>query len=131
MATRPQFGPKLLISATSMGASINGSAVICEALSMISMQFIWSAGATPVGTAKIQVSNDFSIDSSGAILNAGTWSDVNILYNGTSSASVAISGNTGSVMLDVLQTGVYAIRPVFTRTSGTGTLSVMCNAKVA
>lgn len=91
---------------------------------MISYTYTWT-GATPIGAISVEVSNNFSLDPSGQVSNAGTWDTLPL------SASTAVTGNTGSGQVDILQTGAYAIRTVYTATSGTGTIKAIINAKVA
>lgn len=137
MSTRPQLSPYLVIpnalaspaNTGSMGASITSAPTIIQKVSMISYGLAWSAGSTPVGTASIQVSNDYALNAAGVVANAGTWTTINFNHGGSSVSSIAISGNTGNDMIEV-STGAYAIRLVYTRTSGSGTLAVTITAKV-
>lgn len=90
---------------------------------MLSYEVTWS-GSTPVGTMDVQVSNDYSINSDGSVRNAGHWVTI-------PSLSTAITGNSGEGLFDIVQTGAYAIRLMYTPTSGTGTLQAFLNGKVA
>lgn len=91
---------------------------------MISYALSW-AGTSPVGAASVQVSNDYSVNTAGIVVNAGTWTTL------TLSAPTTISGNTGNGFIDVDATAAYAMRLIYTATSGTGTLQVVANAKVS
>lgn len=95
---------------------------------MMSYGYSWS-GTSPVGTIKIQVSNDYSIDAGGAVSNAGTWSTIDLVYGGVVVSSIPVSGNTGNGLIDI-ETGAYAIRSVYTFTSGVGTLQAKITCKV-
>ena len=68
-------------------------------------------GTAPVGTLKLQGSAD-----------GVTWADV-------PSATLAISGNSGAGMIPVSNIGFLFVRAVYTKTSGTGTLSVVLTGK--
>lgn len=87
------------------------------------MQFIWSGGGTPVGTIAIQVSLDYAQDSQGVVTNSGTWTAL------TFSSTPAVSGNSGSLYLDLNQLGAAWVRAVYTKTSGTGTLNAYISGK--
>ncbi len=97
---------------------------------MISYQLVW-AGTTPIGAASVEVSNDFSLNPDGTIKVAGTWTTMPFNLNGTTVTSIPITGNSGSGFIDIDATGAYAMRLVYTATSGVGTLAVTINAKVA
>lgn len=114
-----------------MSGSITGVPSIIGNASMMSYGFSWS-GASPVGAVSIQVSNDYKISPDGrTVLNAGTWNTLTFLSAGSQVSSFAVSGNSGNGFVDIFQTGAYAIRPVYTRTSGTGTLQAVFNGKAA
>lgn len=138
MTYRPQVSPEIVIpnaaaspaSTGSMATSINGAPTIVQKLSMISYQFLWS-GTSPVGAVSVQFSNDFSLNSNGTVKNAGTWTTATLNYQGSPVTSIAISGNSGNGMIDIDATGVFAVRPVYTATSGVGTLQVTVCGKVS
>jgi hypothetical protein len=96
---------------------------------MFSYAFTWS-GTSPVGTVSIQVSNDYAENAVGGVLNAGIWNTIPVVYNGSSVTAVPLSGNTGNGFIDVDSLGGYAVRPIYTFTSGTGTLQALLEAKV-
>lgn len=131
MSIRPEIKPYSVITATSMGASINSAATIIQKLSMISYQFVWTVGSTPVGTVGVQVSNDFSLDAVGSISNAGTWSTYYFIKSdGTVVTSLSVSGSTGNAIIELPNVSFYAVRAIYTRTSGTGTLDALVCGKV-
>lgn len=90
---------------------------------MLSYEVTW-AGTSPVGTLYVEVSNNYSQNADGSVRNAGTWIAI-------TSLSAAITGNTGSGFFDVVQTGAYAIRLRYVKTSGTGLMQAYLNGKVA
>lgn len=124
MSTRPQFTPAIVINAVSMGASITSSPTIIQKLSMINYSVSW-AGTSPVGVITVQASDDYALNSDGTVKTAGTWNTLPL------SDTCDVSGNTGNGMIDIDQLAAYAIRLVYTRTSGTGTMSAIISAKVA
>jgi hypothetical protein len=130
MSTRPQLSNFSSITNAPMAAAITGTPTIIDKLSMMSYSFSWS-GASPVGTISIQVSNDYALSAVGQVSNPGTWSTLTLQYAGAATTTIAISGNTGNGLVDIFQTGAYAIRPIYTATSGNGSLSAIFNAKVA
>lgn len=90
---------------------------------MISYSITWS-GSSPSGTVTVQVSNDYSINAAGTVLNAGTWNTLPMSATGT------VSGNTGNGFADIDTLGGYAIRLVYTPVSGTGTMNAIVTGKV-
>lgn len=130
MSTRPQLSQIPVITNGDMSGSLTGKPSIVDKLSMMSYSFSWS-GTSPVGTVSIQVSNDYALGANGQVSNAGTWSTLALQYNGSTVSTIAITGNTGNGLVDIFQTGAYAIRPIYTFGSGVGSLQVVFNAKVA
>lgn len=129
MSSRPLVKPHAVITDGDMStASITSDVTIIQMLSSISYGYSWT-GSTPVGTLKIQVSNDYSVDAGGTVLNAGTWSTLDLVYGGTIVSSIPVTGNTGNGLIDI-ETGAYAIRTVYTKSSGTGTLQCKITCKV-
>lgn len=84
-----------------------------------------------MGTVSVQVSNDYALDAKGDVANSGTWNTIFFIDTaGSVATSFAVSGNTGNGQVDI-QTGAYAIRTLYTRASGTGTLQVTVSGKVS
>ncbi len=111
---------------TGTTAAIVSEVTIIQKLSMISYDVSWtSVSGNPVGTMAVQVSNTYSQNADGTVRNAGNWTTL------TLSVTPTVSGNTGNGMIDVDATGCYAIRLVYNRTSGTGTMNATIAAKVS
>lgn len=131
MSTRPQFTPYPAINAKSMASNITSDVTIIQKLSLISYQLSW-LGTTPIGTVRVQGSNDFSLFANGQVNNPGTWTTLEVSVNGGPPiASIPISGNAGSGIIDILPTAIYAIRVTYIAGSGVGTMSAVVAAKVA
>lgn len=139
MSTRPGIGPQTVIpnkygspsNGSSMATNITSAISLLKDISLPAYTYSWT-GTSPVGTLAVQVSNDYSQDGQGNVLNAGTWNPIYFQLNGSSIVnSVPVTGNTGIGAIDVPITGFYAIRTVYTATSGTGTLTAIINAKVS
>jgi hypothetical protein len=122
MASRPFLKPHAVIDDGDMSGDITSAVSVINQISGVSYAYSWS-GTSPVGTITAEVSNDYSLDAAGNVANAGTW-------NALPGLSGAVSGNTGVGFFDPIITSAYAIRTVFTRTSGTGTLQATIVAKV-
>lgn len=121
MASRPKLGPYPVITNGDMStASITSKNTICDNISAISYDVSWS-GTAPVGTLSVQISNTPVINGEG-VISGGQWTEI---------LSQAVSGNTGNGVFDVLITAAYAIRLVYTRTSGTGSLQATVHGKVS
>lgn len=101
-------------------ASLTSTPMVIQQLSLISFQAVWT-GTSPVGTLQVQVSNDFALNGDGSIRNAGTWTNLG--------STSAVSGNSGNLEISLHDIPSYAIRIVYTKASGTGTLNVIICAK--
>lgn len=129
MSHRPIIAPSNyapIINAVSTGADITGTPTIIQFLPGISYDIAWTG--TTHGTISIEVSNTYSQNSDGTTKNAGNWTVL------PASAFVGTypvpSGSAGNGFLDVVGTEAYAVRLIFTRTDGTGTMTVVPCAKV-
>jgi hypothetical protein len=131
VSTRSNIRPQSVILNGDMSlASLTSAVTILQSLTLGSYTYSWS-GATPVGTISVEVSNDYSVDATGAVKNAGTWTAVYFTLNGATVVNSApVSGNTGNGIIE-WSTGAYAIRTKYTKGSGTGTLQAVVNGKVA
>ncbi len=130
MSIRPELRPFNVITSGNMAGNLTSLVTIIQKLSMLSYSYSW-AGTDPVGTVAVQVSNDYSIDAQGNVVNSGTWTPIFFLDSaGAIVSSFAVTGATGNGQVDI-QTGAYAIRTVYTATSGTGSLQAVINGKVA
>ncbi len=131
MSTRPVLRPHAVITAGNMAsATVTSEVTIFQSLTNISYEVSWT-GSTPVGTIALQVSNTYTVDTSGDTLNSGTWTTVPMDVNGAYATSAAISGNTGNGFIDVTLQAGYAARLLYTKGSGTGSLSATVCGKVA
>lgn len=138
MSNRPQFSPYIVIpnpngnpaDSADMSTDITSAPTVIQKLSMVSYSLSW-AGTSPIGAISIQVSNDFSLFPNGTVNNSGTWNDVPLLLSGTTVTSIPLTGNTGNGFIDIDQHAGYAIRLVYTATSGSGVLQAVINGKVA
>lgn len=130
MSTRPYIPSEPVIVNGSMALTLTSAVTIIQRLSMISYSCSWS-GSTPLGNIQVQVSNDFSENPDGSIRVNGTWNPIPVAVSGSETTSIPVSGNTGNGFIDLDQLGGYAVRLQYLPTSGTGTLNVVVNAKVA
>lgn len=129
MGTRTSIRPFPVINAVSMAASITSSVTVLQSITGLSYSLSWT-GTSPIGTASVDVSNDYSVLPNGAVNNAGTWTTIELNVAGSPASSIAISGNTGTAFIDIDSLMAYAVRLNYTRTSGTGTLTAYVNGKV-
>lgn len=132
MSFRPELKPYQVITSGSMAGDITSLVTLIPKLSLVSYTVSWS-GTAPVGTLSMQISNDYSLDSTGAVQNTGNWSALSFYNRGTAAqvTTIAVSGATGADNLVTGLCGAYAIRLIYTRTSGTGTLQAYVCGKVA
>lgn len=130
MSTRTGLRPQKVITAGSMAGNLTSSPTILQSLTKASYALSW-AGTTPVGTVSVQGSNDYALNPDGTVQNSGTWSTLTLQVSGYSTTTVAITGNTGSGIIDLVETAIYALRLIYTAGSGTGALTVYFNGKVS
>ncbi len=129
MSDRPRIVPNInlpIINAVSMATTITGPATNIQGMPGISYDLTWTGA--PVGTFQVQVSNSYFLNPEGALLSAGSWNTLpTSAFTGTYPVPAGTSGNG---FLDVVGTECAWVRLVYTATSGTGTLTVFCAAKV-
>lgn len=124
MASRPILAPFQIITNGNMASNITSLVTITQNMSLFSYTINWS-GTSPTGTVNVQVSNDYSQDASGTVLNAGSWVTLPM------SSSTAVSGNTGTGFIDIGLTGGYAYRLQYAASGGTGVMQAFIVGKVA
>jgi hypothetical protein len=130
LSTRPQVKPNPVITNGNMASNIIGTPTIISNVSMVSYGFSWS-GSTPVGTVSVQASNDYELGADGkTVLNAGTWNTLTLNYGGSAVTTIPLSGNTGNGLIDIDALAAYAVRPIYTASSGTGTMQCTVVGKV-
>lgn len=101
---------QVMASSVSMGATFNSSSAKVSNVVGYSIQSVWSGGGSPVGTLKLQASNDDT-----------NWSDI-------TGATFSVSAD-GNNVFNVADCFYNFVRLVYTRTSGTGTLSASLVSK--
>lgn len=114
MALKPVLDPIKIINGLSMGASITSAAVEIKYFDDIGVQLVWTG--SPVGTFQVQASADHRQDAEGNITTPGSWT--NIALN----PSPDTTGGS-PIYIDMATLSAPYIRVVYTRTSGTGTLT--------
>lgn len=130
------YGPQIVIpnalgspaNGNSMATNITSSPTIVQDMYAMSYSLSWT-GTSPVGTVSVQGSNDFALNADGTVKTAGTWNTMTLNYGGSAVTTVPVTGNTGNGMIDIVATGIYAVRLIYTAGSGTGSLTVIMNAK--
>lgn len=131
MSTRTTLRPATIINAQSMAADITSDPTVLNSISGVSYEASWS-GTSPVGTLSAQVSNSYALSSTGAVINAGVWTTVAlVLDTGLVATSVPVTGNTGSVVINLTGVQEYAIRLFYDAASGVGTMSAVICGKVS
>lgn len=108
---RVKINDKYLV-AQSLGASFNGGSIDLLTFDKLCLQLVWVGNAgSAIGTFGIEVSND-----------ASTWVAMTI------SPAVAPASNDSAGVIDI-ETGARYARLIYTRTSGTGTVTVKTVSK--
>lgn len=137
MSTRPQIRPQIVIpspqgspaNGNSMATNITSAPTVIDNLTAASYAYSWT-GTSPVGTISVQCSNDYALNPDSSVKNAGTWTTLTLNYQGSAVQSIPLTGNSGNGFIDLSPLGGYAIRTVYTATSGTGSLIVNFVSKV-
>lgn len=114
MAGTSAFLNKPSILNAAMTGNIDGIAIKIQGCLYVGAQVIWTGGTTPIGTARIQVSND----------NQVTWT----VFGGTVSVTGASGSGTIAAFTDVFNVFEF-IRAQYIFTSGSGTLSIYISGK--
>lgn len=123
MASRPILSPYLIINKGNMATTITSQPTIVQNLSMLSYDISWT-GTSPVGVMSVQSSNTYTQNADGTVANIGDWNTLPL------SSTPSVSGNTGSGVIEIDATAMYALRIVYTPVSGTGSLSITVSGKV-
>lgn len=112
-----------LVSNGNMASNITSSGIDLISSYAYSIQANWTSGTSPVGTFKLQGSNDAGDTGSGQGVSQPTnWTDI-------TNSPQAISGTPGSLLYDVTACGYRWVRLVYTATSGSATLNATINTK--
>lgn len=114
--------PVLILNSVSMGANITSGAVEVKNQDNIGVQLHWTT-SDGVGTFSVQISSDHFEDTEGNIVVAGNWVTLPL-----SPAITAASANDDAY-IDLNQMSAMYMRVIYTRTSGTGTVSAIVVAK--
>ncbi len=124
MARKQVLKNYTIIPATNIATdpTITSAVTAIAFMDNICIQFVWS-GTSPVGALDIQGSATYQQDELGNVIKAGTWTSI------TLSPTPAVSGNTGSWLVDMNQLSFPYIRAVYTRGSGSGTLTATIAGK--
>lgn len=138
MSTRTSLRPAQVIpspqgspaNGNSMAANITSAPTVLQSISQVCYSLSWT-GTSPVGTVSVQASNDYSLDPNGQVNNAGTWNTMTLQYNGSAVTTIPVSGNSGNGLIDITDTAAYAVRLVYTASSGTGSLIAIVSGKVS
>ncbi len=131
MSTRTNLRPQVVIAAGDMSAAtITSAPTILQSLSKFSYEVSWS-GSSPVGILEVQISNSYSLNIDGTTHSAGTWTSMPLDVGGSEVSSIPIAGNADNGFIDITVQAGYAVRLLYTKTSGTGTLVATINGKVS
>lgn len=105
--------------ATSMGASFNGDGHWVGHVANFAIQIVWAGGGSPDGTFKLQASCDLGKPNKAASQHSGVsnWTDI-------TNATFAVSAD-GNCLFNIVDGGYQWVRVVYTRTSGTASISSM------
>lgn len=116
-----KFVPCQIVTNGNMASTINSLGVDLNQIPLFSIQAVFTG--SPVGTLKLQISNDIvnPISTGQQAAEVVNWTD----YTGS---STAVSG-AGNFVWNCLESGYRWVRLVYTPASGTGTLNATLSGK--
>lgn len=114
-------GQSALATTAAMSVSVTSSTADIQRFEQASMSFIWYGGGSPVGSIKLQGSNQPVVAGS---TGPASWTDLMSSTASIAAASVAVSGNSGSYVYSLSGLGFRWLRGVYTATSGNGSLDI-------
>ena len=112
-------------------ASLASNVTNIQMLDDIGVQIQWIG--SPVGVFAVQVSADYAQDAEGNVTNAGQWTPLvfSYLVSGTPTQANSIPTAAGSpIYLDLTLMSAPWVRTVYTKSSGTGTLTAYITGKM-
>jgi hypothetical protein len=117
MSKKAFLAPFKMFDAVSLGASQTSTATVVNGLDNIGMTVAW-AGTSPVGTLEIQCATaDLGQD------ETITWTALDF------GSAISIGGASGTHTISINQLPYNLIRAVYTRASGTGSMTVVITGK--
>jgi len=108
--------PYKVISAGDMSGDITGKVTSVTFSDTLTYGIAWT-GTSPVGTMKVQGSLDYTETADHTVLDAGTWFDLPL------APAPAVSGATGTLSISLRFHSFPWLRLVYSRSSGTGTMT--------
>ena len=111
-----RFDAVQVVTAGTMSGSINSTPIDLDQYKSYSCQAVWTGA--PVGNVKLQISDDIVSDCSSVV----NWIDY-------TSSSQATGGAAGSYLWNVSDANYRCVRVVYARTSGSGSINVVCGRK--
>lgn len=113
MSRKQILPPFKMYNAVSLGATVTSTITSVAGMDKASIYFEWSAGTSPVGTLTVHARNGAD----------GTWRELNM------GSTISISGASGAHDLVFNELPFTDIKLVYTRSSGTGTVTATIAAK--
>lgn len=122
MSRKNTLNPIQMLNAVSLAADIAATPLRIQYLDNVSMQLIVTT-SNAVGTFYVQGSLDYAVNEGGIVTNTGTWTSLTL-----SPVPTLASANT-TILLDLNQLSFPFVRLIYTRVSGTGTVTAYGSAK--
>lgn len=115
-------GPQTVIANGDMSGNLISLVTVIDQLVMASYSIVWT-GTSPIGAIVVEVSNDYKENAAGGPSIAGTWNPLPL------SAPTPVTDNSGNGFIDIDAQAGYALRIRYSRTSGTGSMTVIVMGK--
>lgn len=113
-----KYNNDAVITDGSMAGDLTSATVPVEYNWGVGFQITWS-GSSPVGVIYAEASCD---DLRGTASSATNWTEL-------SGTTLNVSGNTGSLVMQLVDLSVSAVRLIYDRSSGSGTMQVRAITK--
>lgn len=122
MSDRPYNEPHSVITTGDMSTSLTSEVTVLKQKTGAGYDIKWTGA--PVGNFDVEISNTYSKDAAGNTKDPGNWTPV------TLSAPIAATGVPDNAFINLAGLEAYAVRLVYTRTGGAGTLDAVICGKV-
>lgn len=122
-----RFAPVQIIANASMTSTVNSEGIDLNQTVLYSIQASWTG--TPVGTLKLQISDDIVPVAASSTNPVGTNPAGNVINWSDYTGSPSLVNGPGNFVWNVSDVGYRWVRLVYTPSSSTGTLNATFSGK--
>lgn len=129
MSSRTQLGPFPVVINGDVSGNITSIVTIVQKLSELSYDVSFTGA--PVGTLSVQISNTYKENAAGQVQIPGNWTNLPLAGVLVVNGSIPITAAITNGFIDIDELGAYAMRLMYTATSGSGTMNATIAGKVS